>query len=309
MKNLWLLLALKVLLILTGCAKNEAEIEWTDTRATDKTIVEYLEVEPVSEVVHLLDGQSIAYEFSEDGDFTAAGGVKTIMTNMSFVGRISLGGSKFDSENKIILPTKSQMYEFKLYVDDVDQMICTDEQSSSVEVKAYPMFNDMFSQVRVPRNGYRCKVLYDDDTYGYIPDSVSVAAYPIAGRGVVGIEEYMDISPVLIAEITGPWFKVTSNVLDGYTFKDIPADYFEGNGEQLEDRIRYTDRELVQEAFLNVNTTYFYQTKANSDQNIQFTVEVAPNTTGKSRSFTLGFPYQNHINGSCQYKLFKVIQQ
>lgn len=299
--------ALPALALLAGCSKNDNTTEAKETRSTNKVIVEYLDAEyPVgNEII----GGGVEYVFSENGEFTTAGGQKTITTNLSFKGRITMGGVRFDSEDKIILNTKDQMNEFKLYMDGVDQMICTSEQSESVKVEEYPLFNDGLSEVRVPNNRVQRKVLYDDGTYGYIPDSISVSAYPVAGRGCVGLEKDMETAPVLIAGITGPWFKVTTNALDPYTKKEVPLNYFEGDGSKPEDRIRYTNRGLIKERFMNVGTTYIYLTEANQYTETQFTVEVSPNNTGRSRSFMLGFPYINNLDGSVQYEFYTVTQQ
>lgn len=295
-----------VLALLAGCAKSNDPTE-EPTRSTNKVIAEYLDAEyPAgNEII----GGAIEYVFSETGNFTAAGGKKTITTNLSFEGRTFQGGTRFDSEGKVILKTKDQMNEFKLYIDDVDQLICTAEQSAAVTVEEYPLLNDGCSAVRVPNNGVQRKVRYEDGTYGHIPDSISVPAYPISGGGCIGIEKYLETAPTLIAGITGPWFKVTSNVLDAYTRKEVSFDYFEGDGSKPEHRIRYTNRGLIQERFMNIGTTYIYLTEANNYPDAQFTVEVSPNTTGQPRSFTLGFPYQNVIDGQCYYKMYKVTQQ
>lgn len=283
--------AVPALALLAGCTKNDNPTEMDGTRSTAKVIAEYLDAE-YPEVNEIIGGE-VEYVFSEEGVFTAAGGSRTVTTNLSFKGRTFPGGTRFDSEGKVILKTKNQMNEFKLYIDGVDQMICTADQSDAVKVEEYPLFRDGVSEVRVPNNGVQRKVRYDDGTYGYIPDSVSVSAYPIAGAGYTGVQKYMETAPVLIAGITGPWFKVTSNALNAYTKKEVPFDYFEGDGSKPEHRIRYTNRGLIQERFMNVGTTYIYLTEENQSMDTQFTVEVSPNTTGPPPDFYAGVSFRS----------------
>ena len=137
-------------------------------------------------------------------------------------------------------------------------------------------------------------------------------SFPVGGigAGCIGVADFMQASPYLVTSIKAPWFTVSTNALEPYTRIDLPSDYFEGKS-SVEDRIEYTSFGDVQQAFLNSNTSYLYLKSLASDNfpETSFTIEVAPNTTGKSRSFALGFPYQSNINGQIYYVPFTVTQE
>lgn len=138
----------------------------------------------------------------------------------------------------------------------------------------------------------------------------AVPAYAIEGTGCIGVADFMQASPYLVTSIKAPWFTISTNALEPYTRIDLPFDYFAGKP-SLEERIEYTHFGDVQQAFLNANTSYLYLKSLASDNvpETSFTIEVAPNTTGKSRSFTLGFPVLNSFNGLINHIPFTVTQE
>ena len=298
------------LLMLIGCSKSDSITDQTsDSLTKGKIIVKYLEVVDLREPIDILDGAGPKIEFSEqDVVIPAAGGTKTITTSMEFKGQIDMT-PEFTSDGVWVDRRELELSQFKLYIDDIDQHIHTEAQSSDVEITTYPLFHDSFSKVRVPSGCLR-KVLYSDNTTGFIPDSTAVPAYAIEGTGCIGVADFMQASPYLVTSIKAPWFTVSTNALEPYTRIDLPSDYFEGKS-SVEDRIEYTSFGDVQQAFLNSNTSYLYLKSLASDNfpETSFTIEVAPNTTGKSRSFALGFPYQSNINGQIYYVPFTVTQE
>ena len=208
--------AVPALVLLAGCAKSD-DTQDQETKTTNKVIVEYLEDDETSDNYCKPIHQRF---FSEDNlVFPAAGGKKTIQTNIPFKERV------LDRNDGVI------KYDFKLFIDDVDQKICTADQSDVVTVDGYPLIGHT-SCVRVPSGDQR-KVRYSDGTFGYIPDSILTTAYPVAG---IGYESYMkysvELPPMLITGITGPWFKVTTDALEPYTKKEVPLSYFKGTGKR-----------------------------------------------------------------------------
>lgn len=300
MKKLYLW-TIPALALLAGCAKSDDNQD-QQTKTTDKVIVEYLGVEDLPDdfPIGALPRVHERFFSEENVIFPAAGGQLTIQTNESFRPYISWA-------SKILSPEIA----VNLYIGDVDQNILTPEQSTEVTVDGYPLIKDGNSCVRVPNGDLQCKVRYSDGTFGYIPDSTLVTAYPVAGNGYEGYARHMDESdliPMLITGITGLWFNVTTDALEPYTKIEIPVDYFPNNAKTLEDRTKYTNRGLIQERFYDVRTTYIYPTCLPlPEPGAKFTVEVLPNTTGQPRSFTLGFPY--NWFGGWHRELFTVTQQ
>lgn len=297
-----ILLILSTLLITTGCTKNSFSENEDDTQNMNKVIVEYLNVIENSQQ----DGIQLPFKFSKkDLVVPSEGGTTTITTNAEFKSRIDIL-PVMSSSGQPVNQDKYQFHEFKLYIDGVDQHLCTSNQAVSVTLESYPLFNDNCSGVRVP-TGKQRKVRYADDSFGFIPDSSWSAAYPIAGIGYTTNAKNMATAPLLISGITGPWFEVNTNVLEAYTRIEVGPST--GYGSTLEERTRYTKLGEVQERFLNGSTTYIYLTRLNEIPNTHFTIKIAPNQTGQPRSFTLGFPYIAPWDGSIQYELYKVTQE
>ena len=279
------------LFVLAGCSKSDPIAEQADTRTKGKVIVRYLEVVDLTEPIEVPDGMIFPEITCSEQDVVipAAGGSKTITTSLFFRGQCDLL-PEFTSDGEWVDRRTQPLTQFQLLIDDVDQHLHTEAQSADVEITTYPLHHDSFSKVRVPTGRLR-KVLYSDNTTGFIPDSTSTPAYAIEGTGCIGVADFMEVAPYLVTDIKGPWFSISTNALEPYARIDLSFDYFAGKP-SLEERTEYTHFGDVQQAFLNANTSYLYL-KSLAPENLSgstFTIKVAPNTTGKSRTFTLGFP-------------------